>query len=101
MRHPLQTVRALKRPRLLVSAARCGLPEYRREMMLRSALRGQIDGALPGPVQALALLLPVEAALNARRLDRDAAWRPARHVLVLTAIMAEARTAEAMLAPQP
>lgn len=95
MRHPVSAIHSLRRPRLLVSAARFAQAEYRREMSLRLALRGHHDGALPGPADALALLLEIEAGLEALRRSRDAAWRPARHVMVLGAVMAEARLVDA------
>lgn len=93
MRHPTETLRTLRRPRILVSAARHGLDGHCRDTALRLALRGQIEGPLPGPMAALALLLAEEARLEDLRQRRDAAWRPARHVAVLTALMSEARAA--------
>ncbi|MCC5984205.1 MAG: hypothetical protein JJU42_07560 [Rhodobacteraceae bacterium] len=95
MRHPVSAIHSLRRPRLLVSAARFALTDYQREISLRLALRGHHDGALPGPADALALLLEIEAGLDALRRGRDAAWRPARHVMVLSAVMAEARLVDA------
>ena len=95
MHHPVSVIHALRRPQLLVTAARFALAEYRREVSLRLALRGHIDGSLPGPAAALDLLLEIEAGLEALRQRRDAAWCPARHVMVLGAVMAEARLVDA------
>ncbi len=95
MRHPMESLRRLRRPRILVSAARFGLDDYRRDTALRLALRGHHDGPPPPPLAALTLLLAVEARLEEMRQQRDAVWRPARHIAVLTAIMAEALAASA------
>jgi len=46
-------------------------------------------------VAALVLLLELEAALDARRLARAADYRIARHVAILIALMAEARSLRA------
>ncbi len=91
MRHPLEQFRKLKRPGLLVSAARFAQQSYQREVTLRAALRGYHDGPTPGPAEALILLLQVEDRLEQMRQSHDAAWSAARHVAVLSALMAEAQ----------
>lgn len=99
----LATAEALtraRRPRLLLQAARAGLAEYRREYDLRRILRLP---ATPPPTQTtLRTLLALEAELEELRQNRLRAagepWRPARHVEVLVALMAEARL---MLRPVP
>lgn len=95
MRHPLEHFRKLKRPGLLVSAARCAQESYQRDITLRAALRGYHDGPHPGPAEALILLLQVEERLEEMRRTHDAAWSAARHVAVLSALMAEAQALQA------
>ncbi|MBI1217877.1 MAG: hypothetical protein GC186_04950 [Rhodobacteraceae bacterium] len=82
-RDPLHS---LRRPRLLVQAARHGQASYRRERDLRRIAGAQ---AMPGPV--LPALLDAEAALEQTRKTGDAGYDIARHVEVLIALMAEAR----------
>ncbi len=84
---------ALRRPRILVRAARCGVADYRRERDLKRILR-QGRSAVPG--QAIGSLLAEETRLEATRAAGDATYSIQRHVAVLTALLAEAR-----LLPQP
>ena len=90
MPHPLSDLRTLidnlKRPRLLIRAARFGLSDYRRERDLRRL----IDAAAP-PETALKRLLSVEDDLEQTRRAGDASYSIARHIEVLIALMAEAR----------
>ncbi len=82
----------LKRPRLLIRAARLGMAEYRRDVHLRRHL-GQ--GPLPRSGVALARLVEIESGLNDQRRDCDAGYSPVRHVDLLIAMMAEARIVRA------
>ncbi|WP_298431697.1 DUF6477 family protein [uncultured Jannaschia sp.] len=78
----------LRRPELLVQAAAHGTNRYRRRRDLRRMLRAAI------PVDARAALeklLPLEAALEGRRRTRDKNYSVARHVDILSALLAEAR----------
>ena len=84
----LGTLRALRRPPLLIRAARIGLPDYRREVHLRRLFR---DGPLPHSAPALIRLLETEAALDEERRLATSAYSPARHVEVLIAMMGEAQ----------
>jgi len=87
----------LRRPPLLVRAARIGMERYARATHLARILG---PGALPAPPAALAQLLELEAAEQAAREARAAGYRAARHVEVLIALMAEARLcAEVPVAP--
>lgn len=88
----------LRRPRLLIRAARFALPEYDRRRDLRRIL-----GAPPpeGVRATLAWLIEREAAAEARRQDGDPAYDVAGHVELLVALMAEARLAQAAAAPAP
>lgn len=80
----------LRRPALLVRAARIGLGGYRRARDL-----GRILGA-PAPEQpgrALPALGALERDLELRRRTGVGGYLPSAHVAVLTALMAEARAA--------
>jgi len=89
----LETFRQTRRPRLLLRTARIGLAEYERERDLRRVLRLPAAPA-PGPATVLALL-DLEAEQEAQRtrapVEIGDTWRPARHVEVLIALLAEAR----------
>lgn len=76
----------LRRPRLLIRAARFGLGDYRRERDLRRL----IDGVAP-PERAMSRLFWEEAQIESTRRSGDAAYSVARHIEVLIALMAEAR----------
>lgn len=83
----------LHRPRLLITAARFGLADYLRTRDLRQALRCGVMTALPDARAAVDQLAALEAMLETLRVAHDAAYRPARHVAVLTALLAEWRAA--------
>lgn len=77
---------SLRRPRLLMRAARFGLAEYRRERDLRRYV-----GTAASPEDTVSSLISVEAKLEATRLAGDAAYSVARHIEVLIALLAEAQ----------
>lgn len=81
------SLRNLRRPRLLIRAARFGLADYRRERDLRRLL----SQPLPGPAAALPQLLDAERALEDCRRAGDAGYNLSRHVALLIALMGEAR----------
>lgn len=87
----------LRRPRLLIRAARFGLADHRREQGLRRVLG---DAAAPLGERTLARLLDREQELEEARRDGLATYRPARHVEALTAVMAEAQLLMLMDPPQ-
>ena len=76
----------LRRPRLLMRAARFGLGEYRRERDLRRLVK-----TVAPPEETLPHLMQVEEGLEATRLSGDATYSVARHIDVLIALLAEAR----------
>lgn len=83
---------ALRRPRILVRAARCGLADYRRDRDLKRILR------LPKATlsaRALDTLLAEERRLEDIRTAGEATYSLQRHVAVLTALLAEAHIAAA------
>ena len=75
---PLAT---LRRPPLLLRAARHGLALYRRERDLRR---------MKGPGRAIGALLAAEAEAEARRVEGDARYDVMRHIAILAALIAEA-----------
>ena len=81
----------MRRPRLLVSAARHGLVDYDRQRVLAKLLGTE---TLPGPVEALMRLIEIEASHNDTRREMPATYQAARHVDVLIALMSEARALE-------
>ncbi|MGC9369815.1 MAG: DUF6477 family protein [Paracoccaceae bacterium] len=95
MTDPLTVLRALRRPRLLIRAARLGLAEYRRDRDLARLVHSPRP---PTPAQALARLLDHEERLEETRRAGDASYSISRHVDVLIALMAEARL---LPAPRP
>ena len=76
----------LRRPRLLMRAARFGLAEYRRDRDLRRHV-----GLTASPEDTVTSLMSVEARLEATRLAGDAAYSVARHIEVLIAQLAALR----------
>ncbi|MBW4982236.1 hypothetical protein KZZ07_06730 [Mameliella sp. CS4] len=88
MKDILGLLNDLRRPRLLIRAARIGAQDYRRNPHLNRLLG---YGALPRPGAALMRLVEIESELNERRHADDAAYSVSRHVEVLTAMMGEAR----------
>lgn len=77
----------LRRPQLLIRAARCGLSDYRRERDLRRLM----DGQQPSPDRSVPRLLTQEERIEATRKAGDASYSIAQHIEVLIALMAEVR----------
>ncbi|MES2846422.1 MAG: DUF6477 family protein [Pseudomonadota bacterium] len=77
---------ALRRPRLLIRAARFGLSDYSRDRDLRRLIH-----AIPPTEQALPRLMVEEEHLEDTRRAGDAAYSVTRHIEVLIALMAELR----------
>jgi len=78
----------LKRPRLLIRAARFGLQEYNRDRDLKRVMK---TASAPTPQYAVNNLMAEEAELEESRQTGGANYSVARHVEVLIALMAEAR----------
>ncbi len=76
----------LRRPRLLMHAARFGLVDYRRDRDLRRLVRCGLS-----PEETVPSLMSAEAAIEATRLAGDATYSVARHIEVLIALLAEAQ----------
>jgi len=81
-------ITALRRPRLLVEAARHGLAWYDRPRHLRRLLG---PGEARGPREAVLRLYELEHYLDEARRAGMAGYSVSRHVEVLIALMAEAR----------
>ncbi|MBO9466793.1 hypothetical protein TRP8649_02875 [Pelagimonas phthalicica] len=88
MKDILSILKDLRRPRLLIRAARIGAQDYRRDPQLHRLLG---YGNLPRPGAALMRLMEIEADLNDKRTGDDSGYSVSRHVEVLVAMMGEAR----------
>lgn len=86
----IDSLSALRRPSLLIRAARHGLLEYDRKKDLKRVLSG-VD--VPAPGQAIARLMEAEAQHEATRKAGIAGYSVSRHLEALIALMAEARLA--------
>ncbi|MCJ7873811.1 MULTISPECIES: DUF6477 family protein [Roseobacteraceae] len=87
MQDALSLLSQLRRPRLLIRAARAGLIDYRRDLHLQRAMGGSTPRR-SGP--ALIKLLEMEHELNDARVERSASYDVARHVEIMIAMMGEA-----------
>ena len=84
----------MRRPNLLISAARIGAEDYRRETHLPRILG---HGALPRHKAALARLMEIETGMNDIRIAENAAYSTMHHVDVMIAVIGEARIVRAAL----
>jgi hypothetical protein len=84
----------MRRPALLIRAARIGQGDYARRRDLGRILRTSPPPAAGAAVMAL---IEREGELNERRLAGNSGYTAAAHVEVLAALMAEARTFRARL----
>lgn len=91
-RDPAVPLGPLRRPALLIRAARLGLPHWRRGRDLPKLLKSEM---VPGPGKSLDLLRGLEQALNDARVQGAADYDLQRHLGLLIAILAEARLAAA------
>ncbi len=82
----------LRRPRLLIQAARAGSEEYRRDPHLYRLLG---HSRLPRSGEALIRLMDIEGELNQQRRTRAGNYSLVAHVDVLIAMMGEARLVRA------
>lgn len=87
MQDVLTRLAALRRPTLLMQAARIGAPEYRRDRRLRRYFG---IGPLPGPAEALVRLIEIESWQDEGRRAGDAGYSPVRHVDTMIAVLGEA-----------
>ena len=87
MQDILTMLNKMRRPRLLIRAARMGTQDYSRDRHLRRLLG---YGNLPRPAAALMRLVELERALNDSRRENDAGYSLPQHLDVLIALMGEA-----------
>lgn len=78
----------LRRPSLLIRAARFGIADYNRQRDLKRIVHTQ---TLPTHERAVSTLIERESEIEAKRKSGDASYSIARHVEVLIALMAEFR----------
>ena len=93
MQDILSMLNTLRRPRLLIRAARIGSQDYRRERHLQRLLG---YGALPRPAAALLRLMEIEREMNEQRSGDEAGYSLTRHLDILIAMMGEAQLLRAM-----
>lgn len=84
----LSMVHDLRRPRLLIRAARAGLADYNRCRDLKRVMR---VAEAPVPGRALSALVAEEERIEATRQSGDAGYSFLRHIEILIAMMAELR----------
>lgn len=78
----------LRRPRMLIRAARFGMADYHRDRDLKRL----IDANAPAsPEKTLPRLINEEERLEETRILGDASYSISRHIEVLIALMSEAR----------
>lgn len=90
MTTPITALNHLRRPRLLMAAARFGQNEYDRSKSLARILR---TDCTPAPGHALDELLRQEAETDDARRSGSATYSVARHIDLLIALLGEARHA--------
>ncbi|MDF1728691.1 MAG: DUF6477 family protein [Sulfitobacter sp.] len=88
MQDLLTILNRLRRPNLMMRAARIGAEEYRRRIHLPRLLG---YGQLPRHGAALSRLMEMEGDLELQRTGGDANYDLTRHIEVLIAMVAEAR----------
>ena len=78
----------LRRPRLLIRAARFGVADYRRDRDLRRLINASTRST---PEAAVPQLISAEEMLEETRRSGCATYSVSRHIEVLIALIAEAR----------
>ncbi len=79
---------ALRRPQLLIRAARLGAQDYRRDRHLQRILG---YGTLPRSAAAILRLMEIERSLDDQRREDEAGYSLSRHLDILIALMGEAQ----------
>ncbi len=88
MQDVLGVMDRLKRPKLLIRAARLGAEEYKRDTHLPRILG---YGHMPRAAEALMRLMQLEIEMNDKRKTSDASYSLTRHLDMLIAMVGEAR----------
>ena len=92
MQDLLTMLQQIRRPRLMMRAARIGAEDYRRQAHLPRLLG---YGGLPRHGAAVMKLMQMESELEQQRTDGDAGYSLIRHLDVLIALVGEARVLRA------
>ena len=92
MQDVISMLQSLRRPSLLMRAARIGAEDYHRDAHLPRLLG---YGVLPRHTQALLKLMELEATVNAQRTSGNASYSLVKHVDLLIAMLGEARVLRA------
>ena len=96
MTHCLSHLQTLRRPPLLIRAARACARDYARQRHLRQLL----GDPLPDSAElVLTRLIPIESRMDSLRRDSRADYSVCRHIEILAAMMAEARRLRTGLSP--
>ena len=88
MQDLIERLSSIKRPQLLIRAARIAARDYNRGQHLQR-LMGY--GPLPKPARAVMLLIEQEQQLNQKRVNDDPGYPIFRHIEVMMALMGEAQ----------
>jgi hypothetical protein len=83
----LSTIANLRRPCLLMRAARHGVLDYERSRDLKRIMRRD---DVPSPREALSAVLQLEERAEDARLNADLGYSVARHIDLLVALIGEA-----------
>lgn len=86
LKHKIDT---LRRPRLLICAARFGIADYRREQVLPRFRLSLSSLQELTQHEIVAALIGMEEHYEAQRIARDPGYRVAKHVELMIALMAE------------
>lgn len=101
MQDVLSMLNTLRRPRLLIRAARAGAQDYSRNRHLQRLLG---YGALPRSAAALMQLMELERGMNDQRKADNPGYSLTRHLDALIALMGEAQllraTRPVLVAPE-
>lgn len=92
MQDPITQLETTYRPKTLLGAARHALPHYSRTKHLPKFL-GDLSA---GPRETLMRLMDLERDQNAKRLSQSAEYDVTHHLILMTAILAEARDQTAL-----
>lgn len=84
----MSALNSLRRPRLLIRAARHGLIDYSRERTLARLIKSE---QVLAPETAVEKLMQAEAHMEIGRQRGDGTYSVAHHIELLIALMAEAR----------
>jgi hypothetical protein len=88
MTYKNEMIDAIRRPKILVRAAKIGLEWYRRERDLGKVIHSLTT---PTPERAVERLVAAERELEQFRATGQAGYDVHRHIAVLTALLGEAR----------